>query len=154
MRIRQFKDKVGDIAFQHNVDLEVTEDEFDFCIECGARTVATVSKSRRYLIDTGYVGFGELLEKLRQDLLDVLYELASTPLNERKDVKRYMLKHRFLGSTFMNYLTYHANNGRLTLSMDTSSGLKQTQFTQEEIEEIKKKYSTDLSDFKQIEVTW
>ncbi|WP_277220693.1 hypothetical protein [Peptoniphilus vaginalis] len=78
---------------------------------------------------------------------------AETPLEERQEENKYYLKHRFLsdgcGECFLNY-DLVSDDWRLN-NKTPSIGYK-TQFTQEEIDEIKGKYKTTLDDFEQIEV--
>ena len=72
-------------------------------------------------------------------------------ISERREKKKYYLRHRFLEVDFFNYL--NRDYGFPELFLNSKSQIhKQTQFTQEEIDQIKKKYNTDLKDFEIIEV--
>lgn len=73
---------------------------------------------------------------------------------ERENEKKYYLRHRFLEVYFFNYLNRDYGFPELYLNSKSQVAGKQTQFTQEEIDEIKKRYNTDLKDFEQIEVEY
>lgn len=79
-------------------------------------------------------------------------ELAETPPEEREKEKKYYLKHRFLENGNCRYLNYDKEFQELYLNDRAQFGEIQTQFTQEEIDEIKEKYDTTLGDFEIIEV--
>lgn len=108
MKVSEFKKAIDNIGLYNDMDLKVTEDRFDFCIEHETRTLATVSKTMICIIDIGYIGFVELPETLRQDLLDVIYKFAGTPLDEREDEKRYIipLPHLVTTDGEQQYLTH------------------------------------------------
>lgn len=72
--------------------------------------------------------------------------------SERENEKKYYLRHRFLEVDFFNYLNRDYGFPELYLNSKAQIAGKQTQFTQEEIEDIKEKYKTTLDDFEQIEV--
>lgn len=152
MKIKEFKEEIKFIGAKHFIDLEVTEDEFDFCVVSGTRTYATVSKHLTCSIDTDYTGFRDLSDNLRSDLLDAMYEFAKTPIEERESGMKYYLKHRFLEDGNCRYLNYDQDFQELYLNDRTQFGDAQTQFTKEEIDNIKKRYNTDLKDFEMIEV--
>ncbi len=152
MKIKEFKKEITDIGAKYNLDLEVTENNFDFYIKSGTRPLASVSKSTTYLVIAGYAMYEKLEERLRRDLLSVMYELASTPIDEREDEKKFYLKHRFLEIDGCNYLNYDYGFQDLNLNDKIQFDEIQTQFTQKKIEEIKEKYNTDLKDFEIIEV--
>ena len=74
--------------------------------------------------------------------------------SEREEEKKYYLRHRFLEVDFFNYVNRDYGFPELYLNSKAQIAGKQTQFTQEEIDEIKKRYNTDLKDFEQIEVEY
>ncbi len=152
MKIEEFKEEIDSIGFYNDKDLRVEESQFEYVIKDGSIFLATVSKLTTYLIDENYVGFMELTEGLRRDLLDAMYKFASTPLDEREDEKKYYLKHRFLENGNCRYLNYDKEFQELYLNDRAQFGEIQTQFTQKEIDEIKERYDTTLDDFEQIEV--
>lgn len=87
------------------------------------------------------------------EVIKASMELAETPPEERQKEKKYYLKHRFMcGFEKYTFFNIDSLNKALYLSDKEQTQNIQTQFTQEEIEDIKEKYDTDLKDFEQIEV--
>lgn len=152
MKYKEFKDKINKIANDYNLILEVTENDFFLYLENEVEMLATISKSANCIIDTSYKGFLKLPESLRQTLFDTIDELARTPISERGKEKKYYLKHRFLNGDVNQFLNRNLIDKRLDLSTKKDYAALQTKFTQEEIDEIKEKYDTDLKDFEIIEV--
>lgn len=86
------------------------------------------------------------------ELIRKALELAETPLSRREEEKKYYLKHRFIKTweddKYLNYI-----QGNYAILMDKSQDPKyKTKFTKKEIEELKEKFDTDLSDFELIKV--
>lgn len=81
-------------------------------------------------------------------MLKASLELSETLLEDRYPEKKYYLRHKFLndicGECFLNH-DLVSDDWRLN-NKTCSIGYK-TQFTMGEIEEIKEKYETNLSDF-------
>ena len=95
--------------------------------------------------------FHECLEK--NDLLKICVEYAQTPLTEREEEKKYYLrlKDAFYAAAY-GYLNLDTDEKAYILHDRMSGQYYQTKFTQEEIDAIKEKYSTDLEEFEQIPV--
>ena len=86
------------------------------------------------------------------DLIKKVIELAETPLEGRREVKKYYLKHRFINElTAQKYININIF-GEVTIRDHLESGFFKTKFTKAEIEELKEKFNTDLRDFEIIEV--
>lgn len=152
MKYKEFKDKINKIANDYNLNLEVTRDMNNIYVKVGDLLCATVSTVKRFFmsIDPGALYFNV---EARQEIFEALYELSKTPIEGRQDVKKYYLKHRFLGSGDGNqFLNHELRENIWFLSKEDYFGNYQTQFTQEEIDEIKEKYHTTLDDFEIIEV--
>lgn len=90
-------------------------------------------------------------------LLDLLVEYAKTPLDEREEEKKCFYRHKWAKTKNGNWL-YMALRERPNISYLTLQGSNEdvfeykVRFTLKEIEEIKEKYNTDLSDFEEKEV--
>lgn len=151
MKYKEFKDKINKIANDYNLNLEVTRDMNNIYVKVGDFVCATVSTVKRFFmsIDPGALYFNV---EARQEIFEALYELSKTPIEERQDVKKYYLKHRFLEDGSRSYLNSDYRFQELYLNGNDQFEEIQTQFTQEEIDEIKEKYKTTLDDFEQIEV--
>lgn len=91
MKIKEFKKAIDSIGFYNGKDLKVIEDDVYYHIMLGGLTCAIISKTNLYAIDTGYAKFINLAENVRRNLLDVICEFASTPLEERQEEKRYII---------------------------------------------------------------
>lgn len=85
-------------------------------------------------------------------LLKKVIELAETPLDKRREEKKYYIKHRFINNcTYLEYINLVTNEG-VVLSDRLEDRHYKTKFTKAEIEELKKRFDTDLNDFELIEV--
>src|SRR5699024_1338446 len=90
-------------------------------------------------IDTDYCAFNDLDSSKKQEYYEVVFEYLMTPIEERKEEKKYYLKqigiennHSFLNydSSICEYSTYDKRE----------FGTCQTQFTQSEIDEVPEYY--------------
>lgn len=79
-------------------------------------------------------------------------DYAITPPEERQEEKRYYVRHRFLEPNYSNYLNFEHLTQDWSLSNKSQDEEMQTQFTQKEIDGIKKEYNVDLKDFEIVEV--
>lgn len=88
------------------------------------------------------------------DIILAAMELAETPPEDREEEKKFYLEHRYFKCTNgdSRYFQILESDGTPWLNaMYTVMGYKK-QFTLKEIEEIKKKFDTDLKDFELVEV--
>ena len=85
-------------------------------------------------------------------LLKKAIELAETPLDEREEEKKYYIKHRFINDLTAEKYINISRNGEVTLRDHLGNQYYKTKFTKAEIEELKKRFDTDLNDFELIEV--
>lgn len=76
---------------------------------------------------------------------------AATPIDERVEDKKYCVKHKWLGLPYDNFLNVGCK-GQLFLGSKYFISGRSTQFTEREIESLKRKNDTDLKDFEIIEV--
>ena len=114
---------------------------------------AKISKKFKYTINTSYHDFIFLNEGDRGLLFDLIVEYISTPVNEREEEKKFYLKHRWLENwEDYNYLNFEISGFYYSLNSKLEDSWVKTKFTLKEIEEIKKKFDTDLADFELVEV--
>lgn len=119
---------------------------------------AKISKKFKYTINTFYHDFIYLNEGDRGLLFDLIVEYISTPVNEREEEKKFYLRHKFLKSSLgeitreNSVVNYNTRDNVLYLADKQPVGCIKTFFTLKEIEEIKKKFDTDLADFELDEV--
>ena len=113
--------------------------------------VADVNKEKEFEICTEPLAtLGDSKEKI----LDLCYQLAKTPLEEREPVKKYYLKHKFIRSLDrQTYLTKNEKYFWLTTEIETDETYADyQQFTLAEIENIEEKFGVTLEDWELVEV--
>lgn len=116
--------------------------------------IASINKLIMFQICTDYDAWDKLSSEIKKQLFDIISKYASTPPDERKEEKKFYLRHRYLeiGSGGMGYFTIDKDSGAPFFGFKTSNTNYNQTFTLKEIEEIKKKFHTDLTDFEMIEV--
>lgn len=91
-----------------------------------------------------------------KELYKLCFEYANTPVKDREEEKKFYLKHRFLTSLLRDmkysFINYDTKYNDIYLSSNEALDYVKTKFTLKEIEEIKKKFDTDLADFEMVEV--
>lgn len=113
--------------------------------------VAYASRINKFEISTGYGNFKKLPSFAQELLLDLLYQYARTPLEEREEQKKYKLKHKLVKEN--GYLNYVENNKELTFSTSEERGSFKTSFTIQEWEVLTEQtWEELLLQFKAIEV--
>ena len=86
-----------------------------------------------------------------KDLFKLCVDYTSTPIEEREEEKRYYLfkfNKKFYENEYLNYNKYYKHWG---LGDDIEDAQYKTKFTCNEIEDIKKKFNTELSEFARLE---
>ena len=86
------------------------------------------------------------------DLTEKVIELAETPLDEREGEKKYYLRFKCLDKYTNEKYINLALTGKVEIKDRCEDPYYKTKFTKAEIEELKEKFDTDLSDFELIEV--
>lgn len=87
-----------------------------------------------------------------KDLFKLCVDYTSTPIEEREDEKKYCLlkiDRKFYEGAYLNCDKYY---NRWLLGDCIQIAQYQTEFTCSEIEDIKKKFNTGLSEFARLEV--
>ena len=149
MRTKDFIKSVEELGF------EVYVGEHHIRVLSDDKRVACVFTMHNYALNT-YSPY-KVNYKYKDALFELLVEYAKTPIEERKEPKRYYLRHKWAKTKNGNWL-YMALRKRPHISYFTLQGSDedifeyQVRFTREEIKEIKEKFDTDLSDFEVIEV--
>ena len=109
--------------------------------------IATVSEKYYGVLDTDiYAGYNENQE--HNAILRIIVEYAMTPLDERKDTKKYLVKLLPVEEGYLNvYNSLDSYSDELSLSDDNEMGDYQTEFTEKEYKELQSKYSQWLPKF-------
>lgn len=152
MRTKEFIKRVEELGYLVNeghVDWQISR------LDKGQDLlVAIVNKNNLSRISTDFGGWWNIEDEDKSKLLDLIVEFAKTPVEDREEEKRYYLRHKWVNSKTNNYLHFSEENNFYNLSVYKSfdAWKTQLQFTEKEIEEIKKKFDTDLKDFELVEV--
>lgn len=148
MKYKEFKEKVKELGY----GIDNGYDRFVYVVNYDKETLISINKNERYSINSDYSSFGNLNDEYKRVLLRLSYELASTPLDEREDEKKYYLK---LDSTIipnLSYLNFSEYDGEFEISSKNEYEGYKTAFTESEIKELEKEH--DLSIFVKEEVEW
>lgn len=146
MKTKEFIKRVEELGF----DVEIHKQ----CIKITRKNliIAVTNTNKRYALDV-FNPFNEEWEN-GDELLDLLVEYAKTPLDEREEEKKFYLEHRYF--RFYNGSSKYLGMDLLKDKPDLYSKIAyewvKNQFTLKEIEEIKKKFDSDLADFELVEV--
>lgn len=136
MKYTEFEVKVKEInntwEIANLVTLIVVKSELGMTICC-------VAKSSKFGVDTLYRAHTELVESEANMLMQLAYELAATPLEEREEPKKKYYYYRLpYVACSDGYLNYDADDHAVSYHDKTPSQTYQTQFTREEYAEIAK----------------
>ena len=116
-------------------DLYVKKGNLDLVISVGFRNT--------YTINSDYEHFRSLEDSEKERLLDLAWQLASTPPEERMDEKKYRLRLPFVTDD-TKYLTVHKVTRDPIISYPVSYYEDyQYEFTESEITELKQTYNLD-----------
>lgn len=81
-------------------------------VEKGEYNIASISKNDFFSIDTRLNG----LKLIDSEIAQLIWEYASTPIEERKDENIYRLRHKWIGEIDVNYLNYREQKRHMFLS--------------------------------------
>lgn len=149
MWTKEFIKQVKSLGFK------VKEDKGIIGIIADNFIIARVWKNRICCIDT--FNTVKVEWKNERELFNLLAEYARTPIKDRGDTSKHIYKHNFI-KTKGNSFTYLAIRQRPSISYPVLQGSSEdifeykVEFTDDEIEEVKKEYGIFLDDFKKVEV--
>lgn len=131
MKTKEFIEKVNKLGYK----VKKVELGTKVYAEIESCTVALVNEDFNNMVDLSY------LSDMSDELFDLIVAYAKTPLEERKPAKRYMVK---LFPHSEGYLNVHYRYSNVvineyTIGGSTELGSFRTKFTEDEIEELKKK---------------
>ena len=122
-------------------------------IHSGRESIASINLKTKFEINTSLWAFTNLLaEDEREKIYVLLTKLAETDLEDREEEKKYYLKHKWISYSGRQYLNLNTDKNKYDINSKSNSAEFKTQFTLEEINKIKEKFNTDLSDFEIVEV--
>lgn len=149
MKTEEFINQVKNLGYE--VNIKYGEAIISIC----GRICIRINLTRQFGIYTYPDNFGNNAHRL----FVICMEYARTPINAREKEEKYYLrlKDAFYAAAY-GYLNLDIDEKAYILHDRMSGEYYQIKFTQEEIDAIKEKYHTDLSEFKQIPVeeveTW
>lgn len=152
METKEFIKRVKELGYK------IIETSLYIFVDKNGAALAMISKEEQYKIET----FNILGEACADELYNICFEYARTPIDERGEEQKFYLQKI---KSFYE-IKVDRDNMFLILDMDDNSfflndvqfydkymcGNFKTQFTQKEIDKIKEEQHTDLSEFKQIPV--
>lgn len=149
MKTKEFIEKIEEWGYQ----IEDIKDCFSIKLEMFIPSrLAVVSHKEMFIFDTFYPAFSNLNEEEQKELFDLIVEYSSTPIEDRKEEKKYKIKHKFLkNSNGKEAYCWKSLSGNF-IDSDRVSDIYTGAYTQKEIEEIKEKYNVSLDDFEFIEI--
>lgn len=142
MKTKEFIKRVKELGYNC-----FTNESYIF-VSKGYPLIATIALHKMYCI-TLYTDDNKLG--------DLCVEYAKTPIEEREEEEKfYLQKMRSFYDAYCNekytFLKFKLDGNYFCLHNTDETYNFKAQFTQREIDEIKEKYHTDLSEFKQIPV--
>lgn len=149
MRTKEFIKRVEELGLEAWISGSIA------CVlKDGRYEVARIKTNRACAIDFFYPLNETLDKEISEKLFDIIVEYAKTPIEDREEEKRFYLRHRRICSkSFYLYLQKLSNVAdMMSVRVFDFSGNDDIKFSEKEIEEIKKKFDTDLKDFELVEV--
>lgn len=138
MKTKEFIKKINELGYN------VKETEHSMIVRKEFTHLAVIDKENIY-------GFKYFYHN-DKDLFKLCVDYTSTPIEEREEEKKYYLRKfnkKFYENEYLNYNKYYKD---WSLGDDIEDDQYQTKFTCSEIENIKKKFNTGLSEFARLEV--
>lgn len=145
MTYKELERQIQNINIAYGVQLAVSNNEQCVTIRDANGYYATVSNRVPYSLYISCIVFENLESNLRRDLLKAVYEFAQTPIEKRKLEQMYYISLKLTVANSERFL-FKFSGDINSLAWGRKSG-GHTKFTQSEIDYIKKKFNTDLSDF-------
>ena len=145
METKEFIKRVKELGYK------ITENSAYIFVDKKWEVLAIISKEKQYKIEI----FNILGEACADELYNICFEYARTPIDERGEEEKFYLQKMksFYDDDYYEeyaFLNVNIDIDYFTLNNSTQNGCYKTQFTQKEIDKIKEEQHTDLSEFKQI----
>lgn len=120
-------------------DLGVELDNDFYVIHKGKYKVAFVSGEVRFKVNAGYIGFSLIPQ--RNEVFEILAELAATPLGEREKPKKHYIK-VFDGP--LGFLNLNVKTDQLSVYGSDETKSTKTKFTDRDIRELQNRKSVAI----------
>lgn len=161
MKTKEFIEKVEKLGFcieyYKNPFSNVKSRDYDLItIYHKDRILVKVWTNCKYAISTISDGHFCFINGYDVDkLYKLCFEYANTPVMDRNEEKKFLIKHKYLVSKAICQVNLAKNkekNVYRVINCKVDNLVYQVQFTFNEIEKIKEELNTDLSDFELVEV--
>lgn len=159
MTLSEFEQAIEEWGKNWGIETEVVvEDDWTFVfanrIGRSSGVVATISNKDVCILSFSRLETMALADTERQTLFKIVMKFANTWPSDRKDKeKKYLLRFKSIKSEAYCYLNYNKGTDRFGLDDSFNTVIRfQTHFSLDDIEWLKEKLDTDLSDFEIIEV--
>ena len=152
MTFEELKKQIKNINIAYDMELQVSCREQSVYIGDIDKCYAIIKSKIPYSLYISGINFEQILnDNLRFDLLKAIYEFAQTPIDSRKLSPKFTISSKLTPKVDEKFLfKFGGSVDHLAWGFKDGGG---TEFTQDEIDYIKKKFNTDLSDFNIDEVT-
>ena len=156
MKTNEFIKKVKSLGFEVGDEYDRKGEPVEFWIGDDEQDFVVIWPKFTFAISTIEGGFTDWKYPLPlEELYKLCFEYASTPVKDREEEKKFYLRHKYLQSSLTNpnnILCYAVSDDKLALCNGVNFPKYKSYLTLKEIEEIKEKFDTDLSDFELVEV--
>lgn len=148
METKEFIARVEDLGYR------IVSAPSRMLVEYNGTILAAVDTEKQYSLEI----YNILDEGKANELFSACIELAQTPIEKREKALRYCLRRKNNYQFYENENKRYLECNRVSNTFYLTSGISskyiayQNTFTQREIDEIKEKYGTDLSEFEQVKV--
>ena len=150
MTYKELERQIQHLNITYQTHFKVVNDGQFVSICVNDQNYANFANNASYCVDLWGLGFANLEDNLRHDLLKTAYEFAQTPIDSRYLFPRFYISSKLTPNKTNRFLFKEFNNMDC-LGWGYKDG-EHTKFTQSEIDYIKKKFNTELKDFKIEEV--
>lgn len=145
MTYKELERQIQHLNITYQTQFEVVNDGQFVSICANDQNYANFANNASYCVDLWGLGFANLEDNLRHDLLKIAYEFAQTPIEKRKLKQMYYISLKLTVANSERFL-FKFSGDINSLAWGCKNG-GHTEFTQSEIDYIKKKFHTNLSDF-------
>ena len=156
MKTKEFLKRVKKLGFEVGIEYGRNGELFEFRIGDDEEDFVVIWPKFTFAISTIEYGFVDLKDPLPlEELYKLCFEYASTPVKDREEEKKFYLRHRWIfNKDFYMYLqkTSYDDKKMSVRVFGFSDNDDDIKFSEKEIEDIKKKFDTDLADFELVEV--
>lgn len=145
MKYEEFKKQIKLLNIAYEKQFEISNNGYSITVRDADWYYATINNRVSYSLNISSLAFNDLDDNLRHDLLSVVYEFTQTPIDRRNLQPKHFISSKLTPDDFGRFLFKWEGNIDF-LAWGKQDGTD-SEFTQEEIDYIKKKFDTNLSDF-------